>query len=394
MFSGLYKILVENNLLIPHKEISVSPSQIAIEPEFVPFISYPYEWCFSMLKQAALNTLRINKIAMQFGMILKDASAYNIQWHQGNLLLIDTLSFMTYTPGSPWGAYRQFIQHFLYPLLIIKYRDAYLGNHLAEIYLDGVPAKIATKLLPYRLHFKPSVLAHVYAQALDFTVSEDKKVTISPLAFDALLNNLEGLVASLEYIPKSSKTKYTEGDSYSAEATKGKIEIIQSLLLGGTTLDLGCNTGEYTSRLLGNVTAVDNDHDCIEECYLNTSVLPLIVDLCNPSPAIGWQNTERKSFWERFQVDNIMALALIHHLCVGNNVPLARVASLFGEHCKKLVIEFVPLEDPKAKLLLGKKNIPAYSEEIFRTEFGKYFNTRQAYQIEDSLRTIYVMELK
>lgn len=394
MKSGLYQILVDSNLLIPHKEINTGVNEIIIEPEFVPFISYPYEWCFSMLQQAAINTLRINQMAMQFGMILKDASAYNIQWHKGNLVLIDTLSFMTYQPGTPWGAYRQFIQHFLYPLLVMQYRDAYLGAHLSEVYLDGIPAGIATKLIPYRLHFKPMMLAHVYAQALNFTVSSNRTVTMSRPAFDALLNNLLGLVASLKYKPKSSKTKYNDGDSYTSEAQTSKDYLVLSLISNRfnkiSYCDLGCNTGRYSSDAL---IAVDSDHDCIE--YLASHkhrFLPLVIDLCNPSPAIGWANTERKSFWERVQVDTIMALALIHHLCVANNIPLANVASLLANHCKNLIIEFVPLDDPKAKLLLGKKNIPLYSLDIFKAEFGKYFVTKQEYPITDSLRTIYLME--
>ncbi|MDD4875871.1 MAG: hypothetical protein PHQ86_01885 [Dehalococcoidales bacterium] len=391
MNKGLYDELTDCNLLIPHSLIGSRIDKITIIPRMITFISYPYEWCFSMLKSAALNTLAINRIAMEHGMMLKDASAYNMQWDHGSMVLIDTCSFMTYEAGMPWGAYRQFLQHFLYPLVLMAYKDASFGK-LSQSYMDGIRAKLAIKLLPGKLRFHPGMLAHVYAQSLNFTVNPNRKVIMSRMALDALLNNLFNLIRSLEYKTRSDWTNYSDGDSYSPAAKKSKDNIIVNLSSKYlyNRVDLGCNTGEYSRSAL---LAVDSDHDCIEYVFeKREDNLPLIIDLCNPTPAIGWGNTERKSFWDRVHVENIMALALIHHLCVGNNVPLSYVAELFSQHCKNLIIEFVPLEDPKAKLLLGKKNIPPYSLEIFKSEFSKWFNIVGEYPIEDSLRTIYVME--
>lgn len=392
--SGLYEELLNNRLIIPHNWENL-PGKIILRPAEVPFISYPYEWCFSILKEAALKTLTINRIALNHGMMLKDASAYNMQWYQGRITLIDTCSFIEYKPGMPWGAYRQFLQHFICPLLLMKYRDTSFGK-LSQVYLDGIPVRLAAKLLPQWLKFNPGLIAHVYSQSLNFTVSEKRNVTVSTLAFTALLDNLEKLIASLTYEPKGGWSKYTAGDSYTAKAKESKTLIIsRNLPFDGTVLDLGCNTGEYVNinRENGFRLAADYDHACIEMLYKSTRlVLPLVIDLCNPSPAIGWENTERKSFWDRVKVDTIMVLALIHHLCVANNVPLSRVAELLAAHCDKLIIEWVPLDDPKAKQLLGKKNIPEYSLEIFIAEFSKHFNLRGEYPIDDSLRTIFVME--
>ena len=150
--SGLYERLIKDHLLISHEEVIVPPAEPqkvykVIQPEIVGFISYPYEWCFSQLKDAALTTLAIQKIALDYGMCLKDASAYNIQFHEGRPILIDTLSFEIYSEGNPWVAYRQFCQHFLAPLTLMAYRDVRLSQ-LMRIYIDGIPLDLAGKLFP------------------------------------------------------------------------------------------------------------------------------------------------------------------------------------------------------------------------------------------------------
>jgi hypothetical protein len=152
MDSGLYEKLVKNGLLITHAETDIQPadgvlSYKVICPERVPFISYPYEWSFGQLQDAALATLSIQRRALKLGMSLKDASAYNIQFPKGKAMLIDTLSFEQYQEGEPWVAYRQFCQHFLAPLALMAYKDVRL-NQLLRIYIDGIPLDLASKLLP------------------------------------------------------------------------------------------------------------------------------------------------------------------------------------------------------------------------------------------------------
>jgi len=137
MKSGLYNVLVKKKLLIPHIKIKDTKKFSLIRPDFISFISYPYEWSFSMLKDAALATLQIQKTAMKYKMVLKDASAYNIQFVDAQPILIDTLSFEKYEPGAPWLAYQQFCKHFLAPLALIAYVNVELGQ-LLRIYLDGI----------------------------------------------------------------------------------------------------------------------------------------------------------------------------------------------------------------------------------------------------------------
>jgi len=167
--SGLYNKLVADDLLIPHREIqrpakTTDDTYKIIQPEIVPFISYPYEWCFSQLKDAALALIKIQKRALDCNMILKDASAYNIQFFKGKPILIDTLSFEIYKENQPWVAYRQFCQHFLAPLALMASRDIRLGQ-LMRIYIDGLPLDLVSGLLPISTWFKPALLSHIHLHA-------------------------------------------------------------------------------------------------------------------------------------------------------------------------------------------------------------------------------------
>lgn len=155
MSSGLYKALVDAGLLIPHEEVGAEPAVSdgaykIIRPELVTFVSYPYEWSFSQLKDAALTTLRVQHESMDFGMTLKDCSAYNVQFKDGKPVFIDTLSFERYREGTPWAPYRQFCQHFLAPLALMSHRDVRLSQ-LLRIHVDGVPLDLASSLLPLSL---------------------------------------------------------------------------------------------------------------------------------------------------------------------------------------------------------------------------------------------------
>jgi hypothetical protein len=397
MQSGLYQELVNRKLIISHDEIGRNYEAILIQPEKVSFISYPYEWCFSMLRDAALSTLKINQIALESGMVLKDAPAYNMQYYNGRMVLIDTLSFMEYQDGQPWGAYRQFLQHFLYPLLLMAYYNPYCSRW-SQIHLDGIPAGFAIHNLPWYLWFNPSLWAHLYAQNWNIQLKGQETLKMSKYSMMALLYNLESTIRGIKYQGISDWVQYKDARSYTDLSQSDKDGIVSNLLrkYNGIICDLGANTGRYseiaTDLFCYKVISVDSDHDCIEHIYNSMKCLPLVVDLCNPTPAIGWENTERRSFMDRLHADTLLALAIIHHLCVGNNVPLSRVAEMVSKHCKNLIIEFVPLEDPKAQQLLGKKNIPPYSLEIFKASFSEYFNITGEYPIKDSLRIIYSME--
>ena len=418
MNSGLYQKLVEKKLLIPHKEVSepksadVSAYKI-IRPEPVPFISYPYEWCFSQYQDAAIATLAIQQAALKRGLTLKDASAYNIQFTGGRPVLIDTLSFERHRVGEPWVAYRQFCQHFLAPLALMSYTDIRLGQ-LMRVHLDGIPLDLTSRLLPRRTYARFSLLAHIHLHARGQRHYSDKsggarKATIDKRSLIALVDNLAAITRKLKL--KSDKTEwgdYYDATNYSDAAFKHKRELISAWLKQArpdTVFDLGANTGEF-SRLAADTgiftVAGDIDPLAVEKNYLNVRkhknhrLLPLLLDLANPSPALGWASRERMSFAERGPAGLVMALALIHHLAISNNLPFRLVAEYFRSLAPRLLIEFVPKEDSNTQRLLATRQdiFNEYDRQHFEDAFKKYYRIIKYEKIMDSERTLYYMEEK
>jgi hypothetical protein len=373
MGSGLYSALVEKRLLIPHAEVDVSPFDAdkaykIIAPEQIPFISYPYEWSFSQLKDAALTTLKIQRLAFQFGMSLKDCSAYNIQFHQGSPVFIDTLSLERYQPGRPWIAYRQFCQHFLAPLALMALKDVRL-NQLLRIYIDGIPLDLARKLLPLRM----SLFAHIHLHAFSQGYFQDKQVRtadykVGKMSFLGLVDNLESAVRKLRWKPGGTPWgDYYGSLGYSGEAFEHKKKVVSDfldLVNPRTGWDLGANTGLF-SRIAADkgirIVSFDNDPAAVEKNYLECvkeqrkNLAPLLIDLTNPSPGIGWQNEERSSFMERGPVEVVMALALVHHLVISDNLSFEMIAEFFSRICSFLIVEFIPKDDPQVKRLLATR---------------------------------------
>jgi hypothetical protein len=421
--SGLYEHLVERGLLVAHQEadtaLAAAPDAYkVIAPERIPFISYPYEWSFSQLQDAALATLQIQSAAMDRGMTLRDASAYNIQFRDGRPVLIDTLSFGRLHEGEPWVAYRQFCQHFLAPLALMSYRDVRLGQ-LLRVHLDGVPLDLAAELLPTRAKSRPPLLMHVFAHAKSQTkhsgdaqagTADRKRGGFNLQAFRGVLSSLESGVRKLSWDPGGTTWSgyYGEADHYSSEAADHKRALVQEYLKAAaptSVWDLGGNTGPF-SRIASEqgtpTVCFDVDPGCVEANYREVvakgqrNLLPLVMDLTNPSPSIGWDNRERASLKERGPADMAFALALIHHLAIGNNVPLAQVAATFRGLCTWLAIEFVPKSDPKVGVLLASREdvFPGYTQEGFERAFEPVFDVQRSELIKGSERTLYLMRAK
>ncbi|MEM7354968.1 MAG: SAM-dependent methyltransferase, partial [Acidobacteriota bacterium] len=413
MDSGLYRDLVEASLLIAHEEVDLDPpaGQSAfkiLRPERVRFISYPYEWAFSQLKDAALATLQIQRRALDFGMTLRDASAYNIQFHQGQPLLIDSLSFGRYEEGEPWVAYRQFCQHFLAPLALMAYRDVRLGQ-LSRIYIDGPPLDLASGLLPFKTRFSFSLLSHIHLHAKAQQRFADRaetagpsKARVSRTAYEGLIANLRACVEGLEWQPGPSEwvSYYEEGHRYTDDAQEHKRELVGAMiehLQPGSVWDLGANTGLF-SRIASErgipTLAFDIDPGAVERNYREcrakkeTHILPLVQDLTNPSPGLGWAHRERMAFIERAPTDTVLALALIHHLAISNNVPLPHLAQFFASVCQSLIIEFVPKVDSQVRRLLASREdiFPDYTREGFEAAFSQCFAIEASEPIRGSER--------
>jgi len=420
--SGLYSDLVEKGWLVTHAEVDVEPEQASLafkvlQPELVEPISYPYEWSFSQLKDAALRTLSIQKRALKKGLSLKDASAYNIQFRDAKALLIDTLSFEIYKTGQPWVAYRQFCQHFLAPLALMAKRDVRL-NQLLRVYIDGVPLDLASQLLPRstRLNFGLSAHIHLHASFQRKHASGGEKVSnqaagMSQQGLEGLIDSLRAVISNLRWNPRGTEwgDYYSETSGhYSDTASLHKMEIIDKYLDQASpksAWDLGANTGVFSraaSRRGIPTVAFDIDPAAIELNYLackknkDTNLLPLVLDLANPSPAIGWNNQERMSLLERGPVDAVLALALIHHLAIANNVPLSRLANFFQQAGRWLVIEFVPKEDSQVQVLLASREdiFPDYTQEGFEAAFKQYFEIHESIPVQETKRTLYLMKRK
>jgi len=418
--SGLYDELSTKGWLVAHQEVDIKADNAELayrilQPQKVPFISYPYEWSFSQLKDAALLTLEINKLGLSKGMILKDASAFNIQFVDGKPILIDTLSFDIYRKGSAWDGYRQFCQHFLAPLALASLVDVRFMQ-LSRNYIDGIPLDLTSSLLPGKTRFGLSGLnVHIHIHAKMQQQYADKQGAANNaglLTKDALLNMLNGLiktVQSLTWQPGGTEWgEYYSATNYSDDSLKQKGELVGAFIEKGnpsTVWDLGANNGLFSREAAKRgifTVASDIDPAAVEKDYLTVrgqgekNLLPLVIDLTNPSPAIGWANSERDSFNDRGPVDMLLALALIHHLAISNNLPLESIADYFAATATWAVVEFVPKSDSQVQRLLStRKDIfDHYTEEGFEEAFTRYFSIVEKKPVSGSERTLYLLKKK
>ncbi|MFQ5526266.1 MAG: class I SAM-dependent methyltransferase [Thermoanaerobaculia bacterium] len=420
METGLYEELVESGLLVRHREAAAEEALSAsaykvLEPEKVGFLSFPYEWCFSQLKDAALATLECQRLALAHEMVLKDASAYNIQFVHGRPQMIDTLSFERYQPETPWIAYRQFCQHFLAPLALASYVDIRLLA-LSARYIDGIPLDLASGMLPARSRLRLGILIHLHLHAksqrkyADATASGPRTArALRPVSRQQLLgivDNLKSTIVKLDWRPAGTEwADYTGTTHYTETDRRAKQRLVEDYLKRSgalTVLDLGANTGVYSrvaARLGCRAISCDGDPAAVEKNYLEVKgsgggdVLPLLIDLASPSPSLGWASQERPSWIERSSVDAVMALALVHHLAIGNNVPLARVAEFLRSLAPVAIVEWVPKGDARVQQLLAAREdiFPDYTREGFEAAFAEFFAIEARDGLGDTDRSIYLL---
>ncbi len=416
--SGLYKSLKKKGWLISHKEIENHQTSAykVLLPYQIPFISYPYEWCFSQLKDAALLTLNILKESLKFGMILKDASAYNIQFLGTRPVLIDTLSFEKYREGLPWNAYKQFCQHFLGPLALMSYQDIRFGQTL-KIFTDGIPLNFASKQLPFSSLLNLSLFSHIHLHAKFQkkyrTFVPTNKTISKPISSNGLLGIIDSLyccIKSLNWKVKNTEWgEYYKNTNYSQIAFDSKKNIVKHFsktVAPSTVYDLGANDGTFSRilKVLGanNVVSLDLDPVTIEKNYFNgkacdeNTILPLVMDITNLSPSLGWNLDERASFINRGQPQLVLSLAIIHHLAISNNLPFSLIAKFLRSLGEAHIIEFIPKEDSQVKDLLSfREDIFAnYSKNQFEVTFSKLFEIEDCKKIEDSDRYLYLFRAK
>jgi len=418
--AGLHDDLAAKGLLVPHRTVGVELAATAdvhrvIEPARIEFVSYPYEWAFGELKDAALLTLDVLEQALARGFVLRDASAYNVQFRDARPIFIDTLSFARYRDGEPWAAYKQFTEHFLVPLALMSTTDIRCGR-LQREYLDGIPVDLGSRLLPWHTWLHPGPLLHVHLHARAMKRYEGASVAslarrrqLSKRAMFGLLGNLRHAVERLSWRPAKRTTSgwadYATAHTYSEQALAAKRRLVRSYLASITprsVWDVGANTGTFSRvarEVAPSIVCFDFDPASVEVFYRRirdngeTGILPLHLDLMNPSPAAGWAHEERLSLEARGPADAVLCLALVHHLAIANNVPLLRIAEAFARVGRALVIEFVPKSDSQVERLLRHRVdiFPDYTQAGFERAFSQHYAIAERERIPDSERWLYLM---
>jgi ribosomal protein L11 methylase PrmA len=388
-------------------ELTAGAAAGVLKHERIPFVSYPYEWPFSMLKDAALLQLELGRRALEHDLTLKDASAYNVQWRGARPVFVDVGSFERLRAGEPWAGYRQFCMLYLYPLMLQAYRG--IGHHAwLRGSLDGITPAEARALLPTR---RRGVLTHVVLHArreARYGDARDLKRDLERAGFgkallDANLRKLQKLVNRLEFKPgQTAWTEYGRTNTYSDEEAARKAEFVRAAAAGhraGLVWDLGCNDGTYSrvaAEHAATVVAVDSDHATVDGLYRalrdegREDILPLVMSVTDPSPDLGWRGLERARLERRGTPDLVLALALVHHVVITGNVPVREFLDWLRSLESALVIEFPERDDPMVqRLLSGKveKANPDYERETFERALGERFEIERTERLAS--RTLY-----
>ena len=419
--TGIVEQLVAEGLVVEERPVSKdvlgaagTQATYVVEHPKLPFISYPYEWCFHALKDAALLHLEVHLRCLERGVTLSDASAFNIQFRGASPLFIDALSFRPYREGEIWTAHRQFCDHFLNPLLLrallgIPHNAWYRGS------MEGIPVEHLAHALPLRAKLSWNVFKHVLLHSLlermppaERSAGVAGKVRLPLAAFRGILTGLRDWIGKLQ--PKDGgKTlwrDYAEVNSYSSDEARAKARFVAEFAAAvrpAVLWDLGCNTGEYSKAALQSGARLsigfDFDAGALERAYLRAkaerlNLLPLHFDATNPSPCQGWAQHERRGMQERGPADAVLALAFVHHLAVAKNVPLDFVVDWIVGLARAGVVEFVQKHDPMVHELLGLREdiFSDYSEANFERALGARARIRKVEQVSASGRKLYWFE--
>lgn len=391
--TGLLQRLAARGLVIGAEPVdprilngASAPPAYVLEHPRIAVPSYPYEWSFPALKDAALLQLDVQLEALAEGVNLIDASAYNIMFDGPRPVFIDYLSFRRYNDGEFWAGHRQFCEQFLNPLLLtaytgVPYQDWYRGA------LEGIKSQHLARVLPLRRKMSWNVFTHVVLQSSmqkPSTTETAANVSKMKLPLSGLRNMLASMRSWVDGLAPSADrpsvwTDYAGANSYStpeADVKRRFIEKFAASVRPSLLLDLGCNTGDYSKAALaaGASSAIgwEADHGALDGAYLRAKAeglrfLPLYADTVNPSPAQGWNGRERSTLTDRVRADAVFALAFIHHVAIARNVPLIAVIDWVMDRAPNGVIEFVPKSDPMVKQLLRLRAdiFDGYTEEAF-----------------------------
>jgi len=415
-----YKKLAESGKIIGTREIAAEHNPLPdslqaqwagfLEHDPVAVISYPYEWTFSMLKAAASLQLHLVERAIVNGFALKDATPYNIQFVNRKPVFIDIPSFEILQEGEPWSGYRQFCEMFLFPLFLQAYKSCNFQPFMRAA-IDGVDVQAASALFSFRDRFRKGVLSHVWLQSkLDRRYggsSENVRSNLKSAGFNRELilvnvRKMQKLVKKLEWEASGSEWgDYSEFHNYSDDDHVRKEEFIRDAVINEkpqTVWDIGCNTGQFSriaAAQCSQVVSTDIDHVAVERLFLSPetpdNILPLVQNIADPSPNWGWRNRERSDLQARSKPDLVLCLALIHHVVITANIPLAEFIDWLAGLTDKLVIEYVSRKDDKVETLLRNKEdkYRDYSRESLEVNLKRHFDIRQQQDVNNGDRTLY-----
>jgi len=389
----------------------VSEDSFWLQHEKIELITYPHEWGFETLKKVALFHLELQKEALAAGYMIKDASPYNVQFKFGNPIFIDLLSFEDYHEGAYWVAYNQFCNFFLNPLLIrsfggVEHNSFFRGS------IDGIDATTTSKMMPIKSWFSFNCLAHVHFKGLAenkviSTTTSSSRVPVSGVPSKnmmALWNSMYNFINKLKIKENSYWNNYEKNTSYNSISEKIKDDLVSKFILNSqakTVIDLGCNSGRFSRIAFDNgakrVIGLDSDSGAVDRAnsdtfFKNKDFIALQFDVMNPSPAIGWMNRERVTLFDRLpKVDAVLCLALIHHICIAKNVPIKEFLGFLFTLSDKVLIEFVPKNDPMVKGLLANRMdvFSDYCEESFENELSSFAEVQDKQIINGSSRALY-----
>jgi hypothetical protein len=429
--SALRERLTAEGSLIPTEEVpsdslgdAVSgvlgqAPEAVLRHERIPFVSYPYEWTFGMLRDAALTQLDLELAALNEGLTLKDATPYNVQFRGPAPVFIDIGSFERLREGEPWAGYRQFCMLYLYPLLFQAYRDIPFQPWLRGS-IDGITPTEAANVFSLRDRLRRGILTHValharlerrYEGREGGDVKEEiKKANFKTELIKANVARLHKLVSKLSWkAGDTAWTNYRQDNTYSDADAERKADFVREAAAGAKpslTWDMGCNDGAY-SRIAAEhsdyVIAFDYDQATVEALYRSLRadderrILPLVANLSDPSPGLGWRGVERRTLEDRGKPDLVLALALIHHVSITANVPLAEVIDWLAELDATLVIEFPKRDDPMVRRLLSGKREGSNSDyelETFERLLNERFDVERSEQLPSGSRVLYLARPK
>lgn len=436
---GLIDAACERGLLIASRQVTLDgladalrgargevPVQVIEHPR-IPLITYPYEWTFAQLRDAALQHLELQLLALAHDFELSDATAYNMQFNigQSNIgqfnvgqsntgaalpLHIDVLSLRRYREGRPWEGYHQFCRQFLFPLLLesvrgVPFQRWYRGS------LDGLALDEIKRLIPaWRRFTSLNLLLHVQLQASavgrassnDLSGRQIVLPNIPKSRYRSMLEGLRDWIAALKSgrPQKTYWADYASLNSYDDTEKRQKLAFVEKMAKqwqAHAALDVGGNSGDYSEAALAGgaqrAFCVDSDVDALEVAYAKrrAGLLPLVMDWSDPSPGQGWAGAERSTLQQRLEVDMVLALAVVHHIVIGGNVPLEAFVERLFAHGQNVIVEFVPKHDPMVQGLLRSREdiFPDYTQEAFEQMLQRHASIEETCPIRDGGRILY-----